>query len=194
MTMVPHYEHLVEVEALPWSTPLSAAPRTARRRVDDLARHGLGSLAAGHRHEHTQPRDRGAYGFGGSRRPIYLCRAQSIDIADARCTPWALCRKTRRQRSPCNVARRIRPRSCKICSSRPGPKMIDLIRDGLSGRLSWYHALGVALGAAIVMAIVYLRGRSRPAVAVSYPSSVLRWSWLALSICWILWRLLRGVA
>lgn len=63
--------------------------------------------------------------------------------------------------------------------------MSDLIRDGLSGRLSWYHALAVALGAAMVTAVFYLRSRSTPAVSATYSSRVLRWTWLVLSVCWI---------
>lgn len=63
--------------------------------------------------------------------------------------------------------------------------MITFLRDGLMGPLTPYHVFGIILAFLLTVAVVALHRRVRPGNSVSYPPLVLFWSWLVLSIMWI---------
>jgi hypothetical protein len=68
-----------------------------------------------------------------------------------------------------------------------GTVMNEIIRDGLSGPLSWYQGLGIALAATLVGVAAYLGTRSRSkGVSITYTFPSLLWPWLAMSAFWII--------
>src|ERR1700721_1640109 len=64
--------------------------------------------------------------------------------------------------------------------------MVEIIRDGLSGPLSWYHGLGGALAVALVAVAA---GRRSPFKFAGSPSpyslSSPHWPWFVMSALWI---------
>jgi hypothetical protein len=65
--------------------------------------------------------------------------------------------------------------------------MIEIIRVGLSGPISWYEGLGIALAVALVGLAVYLgtRTASREKPLIVYTLAPYLWLWLAMSVLWI---------
>jgi hypothetical protein len=65
--------------------------------------------------------------------------------------------------------------------------VIEIIREGLSGPISWYHGVGTALAVTLVAISLYLRTRSKPTkppTVDAFPALV--WTWLAMSVFWII--------